>query len=103
MADNTFRATPQQIHGRLKQVFPDMPETYFVNLVNEALTESGRYAVKHENAKASTVADQMWYNIADNQGIEVNKIYRVSFLDSSDDYVKIPRLVDNEIQIMDLT
>ena len=42
MADNTFRAPPQQIHGRLKQVFPDMPETYFVNLVNEALTEIGR-------------------------------------------------------------
>ena len=32
----------------------------------------------------------------------LNKVYRVDFMDSSGDYVKIPRLLNNEIQTMDI-
>jgi hypothetical protein len=46
----------------------------------------------------------MWYTLSDtNAGIEVNKVFRVDFMDASGDYVKIPRLLNNEIQTMDLT
>ena len=96
--------TVKQIISRVRQVFPDAPETYIMQLINEALVESGKYNTKIEYAKLTTVADQQWYTLSDaNSGIEVNKGYRVDFMDSSGDYVKIPRLLNSEIQTMDIT
>ena len=97
------RLTVKKIISRVRQVFPDAPETYIMNLINEALVELGKYNTKIEYAKLTTVADQQWYTLSDsNSGIEVNKVYRVDFMDSSGDYVKIPRLLNNEIQTMDI-
>ena len=96
--------TVKQIISRVRQAFPDAPETYIMNLINEALVELGKYNTKIEYAKLTTVADQQWYTLSDsNSGIEVNKVYRVDFMDSSGDYVKIPRLLNSEIQTMDIT
>ena len=95
--------TVKQIISRVRQAFPEAPETYIMNLINEALVELGKYNTKIEYAKLTTVADQQWYTLSDtNSGIEVNKVYRVDFMDSSGDYVKIPRLLNNEIQTMDI-
>ena len=96
--------TVKKIISRVRQAFPDAPETYIMNIINEAIVELGKYGTKIEYAKATTVADQMWYTLIDtNSGIEVNKVFRVDFMDASGDYVKIPRLLNNEIQTMDLT
>ena len=96
--------TVKKIISRVRQAFPDAPETYIMNIINEAIVELGKYGTKIEYAKATTVADQMWYTLSDtNAGIEVNKVFRVDFMDASGDYVKIPRLLNNEIQTMDLT
>ena len=96
--------TVKKIISRVRQAFPDAPETYIMNIINEAIVELGKYGTKIEYAKATTVADQMWYTLSDtNAGIEVNKVFRVDFMDASSDYVKIPRLLNNEIQTMDLT
>jgi tRNA(Glu) U13 pseudouridine synthase TruD len=95
--------TVKTILSRVRQVFPDAPESYVMNLINEALVELGKYNTKIEYAKASTVADQQWYTLSDaNAGVEINKVYRVDFMDSKGDYVKIPRLLDNEISTMDI-
>jgi hypothetical protein len=95
--------TVKKIISRVRQAFPEAPETYIMNLINEALVELGKYNTKIEYAKLTTVADQQWYTLSDtNSGIEVNKVYRVDFMDSSGDYVKIPRLLNNEIQTMDI-
>ena len=96
--------TVKKIISRVRLAFPDAPETYIMNIINEAIVELGKYGTKIEYAKATTVADQMWYTLSDtNAGIEVNKVFRVDFMDASGDYVKIPRLLNNEIQTMDLT
>ena len=95
--------TVKKIISRVRQAFPEAPETYIMNLINEALVELGKYNTKIEYAKLTTVADQQWYTLIDtNSGIEVNKVYRVDFMDSSGDYVKIPRLLNNEVQTMDI-
>ena len=95
--------TVKQIISRVRQAFPEAPETYILNLINEAIVELGKYGTKIEYAKATTVADQMWYTLSDtNSGVEINKVNRVDFMDSDGLYIKIPRLVDNEIQRMDI-
>tara|TARA_R110002012_G_scaffold204976_1_gene374828 strand:- start:18 stop:326 length:309 start_codon:yes stop_codon:yes gene_type:complete len=95
--------TVKKIISRVRQAFPSAPENYIINLVNEALVELGKYNTKIEYAKLTTVADQQWYTLSDsNAGVEINKVYRVDFMDSSGDYVKIPRLLNNEIQTMDI-
>ena len=98
------RLTVKQIISRIKQVFPNVPESYMVALINEALVEMGKYSnTKIEYAKANSVADQMWYTLDDvNSSISVNKVYRVDFMNADGDYIKIPRLLDSEIQKMDL-
>jgi hypothetical protein len=95
--------TVKKIISRVRQAFPDTPETYILNLINEALVEMGKYNTKVEYAKLSTVANQQWYTLSDsNAGVEINKVYRVDFMDSDGTYVKIPRLLDNEIPTMDI-
>ena len=95
--------TVKTIISRVRQAFPDAPEKYIMNLVNEAIVELGKYATKVEYAKTTTVADQQWYTLSDsNAGVEINKVFRVDFMDASGDYVKIPRLINNEIPTMDI-
>ena len=97
------KLTVKQILSRVRQTFPDAPETYVINLINEALVELGKYNTKIEYAKLSTVADQQWYTLSDaNAGVEINKVYRLDFMDSAGDYTKRPRLINNEIQTTDI-
>jgi len=95
--------TVKKILSMVRQVFPDAPETYVMALINEALVEAGKYNTKIEYAKATTVADQQWYTLSDtNAGVEINKIFRVDFMDANGEYVMIPRLLNSEIQTMDI-
>ena len=98
------RLTVKQIISRIRQIFPNAPEQYIMTLINDGLIEAGMYRTKVEYAKASSVADQMFYDLSDTgYGIEVNKVFRVDFMDSDGNYIKIPRLIENEILKMDLT
>tara|TARA_R100001082_G_scaffold111048_1_gene93052 strand:- start:975 stop:1283 length:309 start_codon:yes stop_codon:yes gene_type:complete len=95
--------TVKKIISRVRQVFPNVPENYIMNLINEALVELGNYSTKVEYAKTNSVADQQWYTLSDsNSGVEINKVFRVDFMDSSGEYVKIPRLLNGEIDTMDI-
>ena len=97
----------KQLVSRIRQVFPDIPENYILNLVNDALVEIGLYNTKPVQAKMSTVANQMFYNIGDsatdssNNKLEANKVYRVDLMDDDGDYIQIPRLIDKNILLMD--
>ena len=54
-----------------------MMNNYIINLINEALVELGKYSTKIEYAKTTTVVDQQWYTLSDNNsGLEVNKVFR---------------------------
>ena len=99
----------KQLVSRIRQVFPDIPENYILNLVNDALVEIGLYNTKPVQAKMSTVANQMFYNIGDsdtdssNNKLEANRVYRVDLMDDDGDYIQIPRLIDKNILLMDAT
>ena len=51
----------------------------------------------------------MFYDISDSANdsssnkLEANKIFRVDLMDNEGDYIKIPRLVDKGILLMDVT
>tara|TARA_R100001082_G_C4360260_1_gene158967 strand:+ start:577 stop:927 length:351 start_codon:yes stop_codon:yes gene_type:complete len=100
--------TVKQIISRVRQVFPDAPEAYIMSLINDALVEAGTYSNKTMSAKINVVADQMFYNISDSatdsssNTLELNKVYRVDFMDSDGDYIKIPRLLDGETLVSDI-
>lgn len=97
------RLTVKQILSRVRELFPDIQETYGMSLINDAVVELGKYNVKYSSAKTSSVSDQMWYTLSDaDSGINVNKVFKVSFMDNAGDYKKIPRLIYNETEIEDL-
>lgn len=96
--------TVKQIISRVRQAFPKAQESYIINLTNEAIVELGKYNTKIEYAKASTVEDQMWYTLSDtNAGVEINKVFRVDFMDDDGDYIMIPRLLNAQVLKMDIT
>ena len=103
--------TVKQILSRVRQVFPDAPEAYVISLINDALTEAGMYNVKTAHAKITTVADQMWYDLSDEAyssdgsayKLDLNKIFRVYFMDSEVAYMQIPRLVDKDLVLTDIS
>ena len=101
--------TVKKIISRVRLVFPDAPEAYIINLINEALAEMGNHHTKVTQAKLNTVANQMFYSIGDSANdsssnkLEANKIFRVDLMDNEGDYIKIPRLVDRRILLMDAT
>ena len=101
--------TMKQILSRVRQVFPNVPEAYVMNLINDALVEAGMYNSKVVHAKISTAADQMWYDLKDaakdssNNILEVNKVFRVYFMDNDGDYILIPRLIDKDLLLTDVS
>ena len=96
--------TVKQILSRVREVFPEIQETYAMALINDALTEVGKFNVKHESAKTDSVADKKWYTVNDtNSGIEANKIEQVYFMDDDGYYRLIKRLVVGKTNIQDLT
>ena len=40
--------TVKKIISRVRQAFPDAPETYIINLINESLVEMGKYNTKQK-------------------------------------------------------
>ena len=103
--------TVKQILSRVRQVFPDAPETYVMSLINDGLVELSSYDTKTAYAKITTAANQMWYDLSDSAysssgstyKLEINKVKKVYLMDSDGDYIKIPRLVDRGILLMDAT
>ena len=99
----------KEILSRVRLVFPEAPETYVLNLINDALVHMGMYNNKVVQAKITTVADKMWYPIGDgatdssSNALEANKIFRVDLMDNAGDYIQIPRLLDKNILLMDVT
>ena len=104
----TRSITVKQILSRVRQVFPNVPENYVINLINDALIETGMYNSKTEYAKITTVADQMWYDLSDlakdssGNKLDVNKVFRIDFMDNEGDYIRIPRLLDKNVTMSDL-
>ena len=101
--------TVKEILSRVRQVFPDVPEKYVMTLINDALVELGMYNSKVSTAKISTVANQMYYSLADaaedtsNNVLEVNKVFKVYVMDDDGDYMQIPRIVDTNILLNDVS
>ena len=101
--------TVKEIISRVRQVFPDAPEKYIMSLINDALVELGMYNSKVSTAKLSTTANQMYYSLKDaakdssNNILEVNKVFKVYFMDDNGDYMQIPRLVDTNVILTDAT
>jgi|TARA_R100000455_G_C6232334_1_gene93591 hypothetical protein len=109
MSHSIHALTVKQIISRVRQVFPDAPEAYIMSLINDAINEIGEYSQKSISAKINIVADQMFYNIGDSavdsggEKLGINKIYRVDIMDNEGDYIKIPRVLDGEPLMFDMT
>mgnify|MGYP003113851213 CR=1 FL=1 len=101
--------TVKQVISRVRQVFPNAPESYVISLINDALNELGQYSQKSMSAKINIVADQMFYDISDsatdssNNEMGINKIHRVDVMDNSGDYIQIPRSLNGEPLMFDIT
>ena len=101
--------TVKQIISRVRQVFPDAPEAYIMSLINDGLVEAGLYSTKNKSAKITITANQTFYNLSDsaqdssNYTLELNKIYRVDLMDDEGEYIKIPRLLNGETLVFDIT
>ncbi len=91
----------KEILSRVRQAVPDASENYVISLINQALVDMGRYSIKTEYGKADLVNGQLWYGLDDDRGITINKVFRVSILNSNSEYIKIPRLLNQEIKITD--
>ena len=91
----------REILSRVRQAVPDASEAYVLNLVNQGLSDMGKYSTKMEYGKTNLVNDQLWYGLDDDRDITVNKVFRVSILNSDSEYIKIARLSNQEIKITD--
>ncbi len=100
----THKISVKRIMSDIRETFPNAGETKMFELINRAQVHAGIYNVKYESAKTSSVADKMWYTLNDaNSAIEVNKVFKVSFMDDDGKYRKIPRLWSGDVEIEDLT
>ena len=91
----------KKIYSRVLQAVPDISENYVKNLINEALVDLGQYDLKTEYAKADLNNGQMWYGLADDRAVTINKVYRCSIKTDEGEYVRIPRLLQQDIKITD--
>jgi hypothetical protein len=108
MSHSIHTLTVKQIISRVRQVFPEAPETYIMSLINDAINEMGEYSQKSISAKIDILKDQTAYSIGDSatdsssELLGVNKVYRVDMLDNEGDYIKIPRVLDGEPLMFDI-
>jgi len=91
----------KEILSRVRQAVPDANENYVINLINQGLVDMGRYTIKTEYGKTNLVNGQLWYGLDDDRDITINKVFRVSILNSSSEYTRIPRLLNQDIKITD--
>jgi len=65
--------------------------------------------MKSQSAKINIVANQTYYDIGDSatdsssEKMGINKIYRIDIMDNEGDYIQIPRVLDGEPLMFDLT
>lgn len=90
--------TGKEIHSRVLQAVPGVSENYVLNLINEAMIDMGQFLQKVEYAKTNLVHNQLWYALDDDEDITVNKVFRCVILNSDGEYIKIPRLTNQEIK-----
>lgn len=97
------RLKVQQIISRVKLIFGDAPDAYIMNLINDAQVEASNTDVKKKRTAINSVKNQRYYGIddADASLSDVNKIYRVDFMNSDGEYIKIPRLINSETKMND--
>ena len=101
--------TVKQIISRVRQVFPYAQETYIISLIIDALNELGQYSQKSMSAKVNIVANQTFYDLSDSavdsssKAMGINKVYRVDIMDNEGDYIRIPRVLDGEPLMFDIT
>lgn len=91
----------KKIYSRVLQAVPDISENYVKSLINEALVDLGQFDLKTEYAKADLNNGQMWYGLADDRAVTINKVYRCSIKTDEGEYVRIPRLLQQDIKITD--
>jgi len=96
-----IKITGKKIYSRVLQAVPDVTETYVKNLINEALVDLGQYNTKTEYAKTNLTNKQQWYGLQDDRTITVNKVFRCSILNTDGEYIKIPRLLNQDVKITD--
>jgi hypothetical protein len=101
--------TAKEIISRVRQAFPDASETYIISLINDAVSELGQYSQKAMSAKVNIVADQTYYDLSDsatdssNNAMGINKVYRIDVMDDAGDYIMVPRALDGEPLMFDMT
>ena len=103
--------TVKQILSRVRQVFPDAPETYVMSLINDGLVELSSYDTKTAYAKITTAANQMLYDLSDSASsssgssykLEISKVNKVYLMDNEGDYIQIPRLTNDNLLLTDVT
>ena len=88
----------REILSRVRQAVPDARENYVLNLINEALVDMGKYSLKIEHAKTDLRHNQLWYNLDDDRGITINKVFRCSIKNSNGEYIQTPRLTTGQIK-----
>ena len=91
----------KKIYSRVLQAVPDISENYVKSLINEALVDLGQFDLKTEYAKADLNNGQMWYGLADDRAVTINKVYRCSIKTDEGEYIRIPRLLQQDIKITD--
>ena len=102
MSHSIHTLTVKQIISRVRQVFPEAPETYIMSLINDAINEMGEYSQKSISAKINLESSKMFYNVGDsavdssNEKLGINKIYRIDVIDDNGDYFRVPRVLDGE-------
>ncbi len=97
------RLTVKQIISRVRMVFPNAPENYLMNLINDAQVEMSIHNTKKKRVQKTTVKDQRYYSIKDTDGTlpDVSKINRVDFMNSDGEYIQIPRLTTARTKLND--
>ena len=91
----------KEILSRVRQAVPDARENYVINLINQGLVEMGKYSIKMEYGKTNLINSQLWYGLDDDRDITINKIFRVSILNSDSEYIRVSRLLNQEIKMTD--
>ena len=97
------RLTVKQIISRVRMVFPNAPENYLMNLINDAQVEMSIHNTKKKRVQKTTVKDQRYYSIKDTDGTlpDVSKINMVDFMISDGEYIQIPRLTTARTKLND--
>ena len=98
--------TMGEIFQEVQESFPDAAfNTCRRYLNNEIISLATRFKMKAKHAKISSVSGQLWYDLSDvSTDIGLNKLFRVSLLNSDGKYELIRRLVSAKtVKLWDVT